>query len=292
MENLKEIMTTDWNADFSAELQKDAVHAIESEKILHFPNMPFTLSTEEKEFLSPIYADPNAKNVSYNRTTGLLRAAECSMEKHELLKKMMHRFSQHAENLVKHLLPAYANHLEVGRTSYRPIEIQGRTSSYRKDDTRLHVDAFPSTPVQGKRILRVFANINPHNQPRVWRVGESFAGVVHQFLPRTRKAWPGRSSLLKALGITKSYCTDYDYIMLQIHNQMKKDSDYQKTVPQSEIHFLPNTSWIVQTDHVSHAAMSGQYALEQTFYLPVDAMVNPELSPLRILEKSTGKKLV
>ncbi len=30
------------------------------------------------------------------------------------------------------------------------------------------------------------------------------------------------------------------------------------------------------TDQVSHAAMAGQYQLEQTFLLPVDAMDEPE----------------
>ena len=34
------------------------------------------------------------------------------------------------------------------------------------------------------------------------------------------------------------------------------------------------------TDQVSHAAMAGQYQLEQTFLLPVEAMSDPERSPL------------
>jgi hypothetical protein len=39
------------------------------------------------------------------------------------------------------------------------------------------------------------------------------------------------------------------------------------------------------TDQVSHAAMSGQYQLEQTFYLPVAAMIDESRSPLRVLER-------
>ena len=79
--------------------------------------------------------------------------------------------------------------------------------------------------------------------------------------------------------------------MLQIHDRMKADLNYQTTVSQQSIHFTPGSSWIVQTDQVSHAAMSGQHVLEQTFYLPVTAMVNPALSPLRVLEKLTGRLL-
>ena len=33
--------------------------------------------------------------------------------------------------------------------------------TWRKDDTRLHVDSFPATPSGGRRILRVFSNVNP-----------------------------------------------------------------------------------------------------------------------------------
>jgi hypothetical protein len=73
---------------------------------------------------------------------------------------------------------------------------------------------------------------------------------------------------------------------------MKSDEAYQRNAHQQEIHFPTNTTWIVQTDHVSHAAMSGQYLLEQTFYLPVNAMLDEQKSPLRILEKLLNKKLI
>jgi hypothetical protein len=37
--------------------------------------------------------------------------------------------------------------------------------------------------------------------------------------------------------------------------------------------------------------MSGQFALEQTFIVPVDAMVVPQKSPLRVLESLCGQTL-
>jgi hypothetical protein len=37
--------------------------------------------------------------------------------------------------------------------------------------------------------------------------------------------------------------------------------------------------------------LSGQFAFEQTFYLPVEAMRDPERSPLRVLERLVGKSL-
>ncbi len=37
--------------------------------------------------------------------------------------------------------------------------------------------------------------------------------------------------------------------------------------------------------------MAGQYQLEQTFLLPVDAMTDQARSPLRILERLKGRRL-
>ncbi|EKD53810.1 MAG: hypothetical protein ACD_60C00149G0009 [uncultured bacterium] len=289
---LKEIDTRDWRSSFSNDLQSLSIETLESGNILFFPHLPFPLLAHETKFLSPLYANPKIKNINFSRHTGLLRGAECDQESHTLLKAMLERFSHHAEELVRHLFCSYSAALQIGRTSFRPVEIAGRTTSYRKDDTRLHVDAFPATPNQGLRILRVFTNINPHGQARIWRVGEPFNDVVKRFLPKIQKPLWGKAFLLNLLRITKSYRTEYDHIMLQIHDRMKKDLAYQQTVPQTEIHFAPDTSWIVQTDHVSHAAMKGQHVLEQTFYLPVTAMKNPDLSPLRTLEKYIGRKLV
>ena len=79
--------------------------------------------------------------------------------------------------------------------------------------------------------------------------------------------------------------------MLVMHNQMKADKQYQHDALQQEIHFPAGSTWIVQTDHVSHAAMRGQYLLEQTFDLPLQAMQNKSLSPLYILEKLLQQKL-
>ena len=112
---------------------------------------------------------------------------------------MMSRFSELARRLVLGMAPYYAGALETGRTSFRPVEIEGRApSSWRSDDTRLHTDAFPSTPTGGKRILRVFANVDPEGHPRLWRTGESFERVAAVYLPRIRPPLPGSAALLRS----------------------------------------------------------------------------------------------
>lgn len=292
MQILEEFHHSDWHVSFTKEEQLTAISVLEAGSILRFQSMPFLLEPHEQRFLSNDFSGIKSKNISFNPTTDALRGIECSAVESQQLKMMLQRFSRYAADLITHLFPTYQSALIQGRTSFRPVEIAGRVTSYRKDDTRLHVDAFPATPNQGKRILRVFSNINPDGKARIWRTGESFENVAQRFLPLVAKNWFGKSALLKTLKITKSYRTDYDHIMLNIHDNMKADMDYQKNVTQAEIAFLPGNTWIVQTDHVSHAAMSGQHMLEQTFYLPVSAMREPGLSPLRVLEKMTGKELV
>src|SRR3990167_8100943 len=196
------------------------------------------------------------------------------------LKAMMQRFNQCAIKLINQALPAYVAYLQVARTSYRPAEVYGRKSrSLKKDDTRLHVDAFPASPVQGRRILRVFSNINPHHQDRVWQIGERFEQVVNHFLPRIKKQMI-HGKVLQVLKITKSLRTRYDHMMLQLHDHMKLDGLYQQCVNKKEIRFPAGSTWVVQTDEVSHAALAGQFLLEQTFYLPVEAMENQHAAPL------------
>lgn len=289
---LKEINANKWDMSFLPEKQIEATKSLEAGNILLFPNLSFNLKETEEIYLSPIYANKKTKNISYNNRTDKLNGAIGNENDKQQIKMMLQRFATYANILIANLFPHYVSHLQIGRTSFRPVEISGRVTSYRKDDTRLHVDSFPATPTKGHRILRVFSNINLNGQDRVWRTGESFADVIKQYLPLVPKHRPFIASILHKLKITKTYRTEYDHTMLHIHNNMKANMDYQLNVQQATLRFAPGTTWIVQTDHVSHAAMSGQHLLEQTFYLPVSAMLQPELSPLKTLEQALGRALV
>lgn len=289
---LKELNLTDWQTTPGPDAQTEATHALEQEKIVYLPKLGFKLSPEESELLSDSYQGLKAKNVSFDCRNNTLRGIQCDLATQDKLISLLSRFNRAAHNLVNHLFPSYADALEVARTSYRPIEVAGRKSpSYKKDDTRLHIDAFPSNPVQGKRILRVFTNINPNEKPRLWHAGEDFSMVAKRFLPQIKKPFLS-GKFLKSLGLTKSIRTPYDHIMLQIHDRMKADERYQEETKKIALELSAGATWIVQTDCVSHAALSGQHLLEQTFYLPVDAMLNATRSPLRILEQLSGQPLL
>ena len=259
--------------------------------LLYAPQLYFELSEAERRFLSPDCLDGKSKSVSFRPDGGILRGTRCQGSEHNELLGMLQRYYTQASSLLQALFPIYGNHLKPGFTSFRPAEIAGRATSWRHDDTRLHVDAFPSRPMQGLRILRVFSNVNLH-APRVWRVGEPFGQAAARFLPKIPPPLPGSSWLLKQLRIVRGRRTAYDHYMLGIHDRMKADQNYQSEVPQAQLSIPPGATWACFTDAVSHAAMSGQFAFEQTFYLPVSAMQNPERSPLRVLERLLGRQLI
>src|SRR6185295_13258219 len=102
---------------------------------------------------------------------------------------------------------------------------------------------------------------------------------------------PGTAAILQALRITKSRRTPYDAMMLQLHDCMKRDVEFQERSQQEAVEFPAGSTWVAFTDQVSHAATAGQYQLEQTFLLPVSAMAEEARSPLRILERLTGRTL-
>ncbi|HEX9449292.1 MAG TPA: Kdo hydroxylase family protein, partial [Dongiaceae bacterium] len=85
--------------------------------------------------------------------------------------------------------------------------------------------------------------------------------------------------------------TPYDQMMLQLHDCLKLSADYQSGAARTVFGFPPDTSWIVFTDQVLHAAIAGRHMLEQTFHLPVAAQRFPERSPLRVLERLAGRRL-
>jgi hypothetical protein len=282
----------DWSGGTTAEAQERALAALESGRIVLLADLAFDLAPSERRFLDPLVSDGTAKNISFDPVSGRVAGTALAGADREDLAALLGRFGREARVLLAGLLPDYAPHLQWGRASLRPVRIEARRMSSRQDDTRLHVDAFRSRPVQGRRILRVFTNINREGVARVWRVGEPFPAYAGRFLrPRPLSPPHGAAAMLALLGITKGRRSAYDWLMLSLHDRAKRDDAYQQRGVVAEVAFPAGSTWIVYTDLVPHAAIAGQHALEQTFHLPVAAMRHPELAPLRILETLTHRRL-
>ena len=264
---------------------------VEAGKVLAFPRLAFVLDESERRFLDPRWADIKAKNVSVRWPSGKLRGAVGAPDDLQALRAMIVRFAEQSEALALRLFPHYRGHLRRGNTSFRPTDVAGRVRSWRQDDTRLHVDAFPSNPMRGTRLLRVFSNVNPNGEPRRWRVGEPFEAHAQRYLGAIGRPLPGSAWLMLKAGITKRRRTEYDHVMLQLHDRAKADLGFQRDGPQARVDFAPGTTWVVYSDQVLHAAMGGQHMLEQTFLLDVEHLRRPETSPLRTLERLLHRPL-
>jgi hypothetical protein len=272
-----------------AALAARAATALEQGEVLIFPELAFPLQDRECRLIAAGNAAGAAKNISFNPQTATLKGTGLAGQEGNDLIALMTRFGDFAEALVRAIAPAYGAGLTRMRTSFRPVEIAGREYSWRKDDRRRHVDAFPSSPTQGDRILRVFANVDQNGTPRIWRVGPDFEAYAREFLPRiSTRQLPGMASLMALTGITKSRRSQYDQIMLGLHDAAKRDLAWQAASPVEEVSFLPGQVWMTYTDQLPHSVISGRNALEQTFIVACEGLQIPEYSPASILSRLCG----
>jgi hypothetical protein len=289
---MTEILALDiasWKPSPTPTVQHDATSVLEGGGLVILPNLAFAMRPDETRFLSPAWSDGKAKNISLDGSA--LKGARGTADERIAIAAMVARFATCAGELVTAVFPRYAAYVKTARTSFRPQAAVGRAVSWRKDDSRLHVDAFPSRPNHGDRILRVFCNVNP-SEDRVWRVGERFEAVATTFLPKLRRPLPGAAQTLAALRVTKGERSEYDHLMLGLHDRAKSDLEYQATCSQQVVRFSPGTTWLCFSDQVMHAAVSGQHMFEQTINLPITALYDPTSSPLAILERLCERRLL
>lgn len=292
MEPLFSLDLERWDGAIDRATQARAADALEGGSVVFFPRLAFPVGAAEERLLDPAVSDRKAKNVTWFPEHGPLQGVADGIDR-AAVEALLARFAATVRHLVASLFPAYADALAWGPATLRPIEIAGRPPpSWRRDDTRLHTDAFPSRPTGGTRILRFFSNVDPAGTPRIWRVGGRFEDYAAPIATGLRGLLPGEPAVLAALHITSGRRSLYDQLMLQLHDRMKSDEAYQRDGIAAEIAFPAATSWMVFTDQVPHAAIAGRNALEQTFHLPVAAQLHPERSPLKVLEHLRGRPLV
>jgi hypothetical protein len=287
-QQIVDVNSTEWTTN---QKQNRWVTDLEAGKVLHFTSLEFPVSALESSFFTPEIRIPKSRNISLD-ASGILKGAAGNKQVQTGLGAMLTRFRAQTQKLVDSHFVCYKDHFQLGPTSFRPNQIETRNQSWRADDRRLHIDAFPTRPTYGHRILRVFINVNPNNVPRVWRVGEPFETVVERFLDNAAPYSVWHAKTLNLFGVTKSLRSEYDHLMLQLHDAMKQDLNYQRNCPQMTIPFPTGSVWICFSDQASHAAMSGQYMMEQTFHLPVSKQYNTHSSPLAILKRHTGRGLI
>lgn len=297
------VNVTKSDLDTSSAEPAEYCRRLEQGDIVFFDHIPFQLPANDIEFLLSARQNNTRlhKNISYRPEQDVLRGFSRGETKDaEPLRSVMQNYSATVVRFLSSFLEPYARGWSLDYASYRPIEEAGRELPLHKRNELLHVDAFPSRPTWGGRILRFFNNINP-TESRVWEIGESFDKVAEEFAgdaglervdstPRNVLAKTVRA--LGKLGLPLPDRSPYDRFMLKFHDYLKENSEYQSRPSKTRIEFPPNSTWIVFTDCVPHSVLSGQFALEQTFIIPFRSLVAPQFSPASILEGLCGRSLI
>ena len=286
--------------EIAAEQGRELCTQLEAGNIVMLPQSPILIPDEDRRLLLGQKQASSAyhKNIAYrpaeDRVTGLDPSEQ---QESDQLRRLLRDYSQRSSEFLSRFLPPYAHQWKLDFASFRPIEEQGRPARLHARNDLLHFDSFPTRPTNGARILRFFTNISPA-QNRVWLTSQTFEAFAPRFAraagllsSRRNPLARGIRSIARALRLPGAQRPPYDEFMHRCHNAMKEDASFQETTPKYRWEFPPNSSWMVFTDGVSHAVLSGRYALEQTFLIPRSALVAPQRSPLAILEEIAGRSL-
>ena len=280
---------------------------LEAGDILFFPQTPIQIPPEDLSFLLGQQQTGSTlhKNIAYkpnqDSVSGLDAGATGAAELNQL-RAIMRQYSQDVTRFLTRFLSPYQQRWQLDYASFRPQEEEGRDLPLRRRNDLLHTDAFPTRPTRGARILRFFNNIHP-TRTRDWVVSDPFPVLAPRYAPQQISLpSPGNSAgrALRSLANTAGLGlaipslkrSPYDDFMMRFHNFLKENASFQAECRKEYLQFPPGSSWMVYTDMVPHAVLSGQYALEQTFLVDHQAMVSPESSPLSVLEAMTHTALV
>ena len=270
---------------------------LEAGDILYFPQTPISLSPDDLSFLLGQQQTGSTlhKNIAYkpnlDSVSGLDDASPASVAQ---LQAIMRRYSQDVTRFLARFLSPYQGRWQLDYASFRPQEEEGRDLPLRRRNDLLHTDAFPTRPTRGARILRFFNNIHP-SRTRDWVVSDPFPVLAPLYAPEQISLPATGNSASRALrsiantaglghAIPSLKRSPYDDFMMRFHNFLKENASFQAECRKEYLQFPPGSSWMVYTDMVPHAVLSGQYALEQTFLVEHQAMVAPEFSPLSVLQ--------
>jgi len=287
-------------------LQPDVISdSLERGSIVYFPQSPVALpAAQDLEFFrQELPRLLKHKNISYHPEDGRTRGLDSAdADVVERVNRVLKSVSADIAVFLGKVAPRLTDNWTVGTCSFRPLEEQGRDLSAHASNELIHIDAGAYGATHGDRILRFFINVNPQAE-RVWatkgRFPELFAEHGERAQLGHQNAGTGylskgpldhlRSGMinLAALAVPVLKVLDsspYDRAMRKFHNYMKDTPSFQQQHQgHQEFHFPPFSAWMVYTDMVSHACLSGQHAFVHTSLVRLENCHMPEMAPINIL---------
>ncbi len=279
---------------------------LEAGRVVYFPQCPIELpSAADLECLrEQLPGELVRKNVSYHPEADRIKGLNPQSKLFDLSRSVLTRHRDNVTAFLEQVMPSLARNMLVGTCSFRPIEEQGRGLSAHASNELVHVDAGAYGATNGDRILRFFVNVNPQVD-RVWATKGRFPELLErygkdaQLLPPTYgklakgpidRLRTGALNGISRLGLPLAKMLDsspYDRVMRKFHNYMKDTPGFQEDkVGYEEFRLPPFSAWMVLTDMVSHACLSGQHALVYTAIVPLENCRRPELAPINLLRSA------
>ncbi len=279
--------------------------ALESNHIVYFPRSPIplpdaaTLEYLRRELPSRL----KLKNISYHPEGARVTGLEGEETLYERTRDVLKRHLDDVSGFLYRIMPGWRGACRVGTCSFRPIQERGRNLAPHASNELVHVDAGAYGATDGDRIFRFFVNVNEH-EDRVWASKGGLSDVLERhgaaagvldssgrLRARIDKGLGDHAFSAAVRGLTRlnplAHTLDsspYDRTMRRLHNYMKDSQDFIRDMRgYEEFRFPPYSAWMVFTDGVSHASLSGQFALVTTIVVPRTALEHPQFSPYALL---------
>jgi len=267
--------------------------ALERGDLIHFAACPFPLPPAgQLDFLRRQEAAAfGHKDVCYDPGRRKLAGAKSAHPSEaRRIADVLSQFSAAALGWLKQAVPTYAPGIEPDRVTLRTEEEATRTLRLTARNDLLHIDNFPTRPTGGRRILRLYVNINP-TEPQVWATSERFPDLLRRYAGRhavpvrTRAGWAAAApSVVRLVTGRKSSRSAYDAWMQRLHHFLKEDEEFQTQAARRLWTFAPGSMWLLFSDGLAHALMRGRFSLEHSFFVPYECLARPEDAPIARLE--------
>jgi hypothetical protein len=284
----------------------DISDALEKGKIVCFPECPIDLpSAEDLEFLrQEMPKHLSSKNISYHPEVDKIIGIKGAREVIDRAQRILKENNARVQAFLKKAIPVLTRDWMVGTASFRPLQEKGRDLPAHASNELVHVDAGAYGATHGDGIIRFFVNVNTV-EDRVWVTKGAFPDLYRRYggearivpdnganghamdegvFDRLRTSFSkGAAALVPGAKFIDS--SPYDRAMRRFHNYMKDTPAFQSTPEgHQEFRFKPFQAWMVFTDRVSHACLSGQHAFADTFVIRLGSCRLPEMAPINILK--------
>ena len=275
--------------------------ALERGAIIRFPQCPFPLAAADHIALlrDELPRQLNTKNVSYHPESDQVHGIRAGGPLRDAAFRLLKAHSERVAGFLQQTIPHLTRNWTVGTSSFRPIQEKGRNLKPHASNELVHIDAGAYGATDGDRILRFFVNVSA-TEDRVWATKGTFADLYPKYaaaagIDGRRNVEKGaidrvRTVLLRSLvkaGVKEALVADsspYDRLMRRFHNYMKDTPSFQAhDADYRELRFPPGSAWMVFTDTASHASISGQHALVNTFIVRLAQCRLLDAAPLNIL---------